>query len=82
MAEQFHAPTADDLASRGYRPAGGCLVRKAGKTVRAQLFGNPETLHTVLVICEPVAGKTACRGHWKFNPLASWWRWHFKGGKR
>ncbi len=74
--------TADDLALRGYKLA--CYgspwkVLGASKTVRVPLceyWGNPVTGHFIAVYRGPDAA-SACRGHWKFNSLAAWCRWHF-----
>ena len=84
MAESFfaHRPTAEDLAAQGFRLISHGLVRRASRVYPADLWGNPDTGKTVRVICaKRKAGKSAGRGHWKFHPLASWWRWHFGKGR-
>lgn len=71
--------TTADLTARGFRRTGfaGPLGRSGMPLV--EVWQNIDDGQTVRLYRGPDAS-SASRGHWKFNALAAWCRWHF--GKR
>lgn len=76
--------TADDLRGKGFvfvcygSPWHDLALAHRGKArvPMVEYWGHPETGDFVRVYRGPALAN-AGRGHWKFSPLASWWRWHF-----
>lgn len=61
--------TSRELWSAGFEPVSWRPFRTGAFEVWVNAVGAR--------VCRFVAPESAGRGHWKWNPVAAWWRWHF-----